>query len=104
MRSMKLILPAALFLALTVPALAQMDGPPPPDSDHMHMHHDMADRFMREYDLNHDGTVTRAEYDQVNAERFRQIDTNGDGVLTMDEVNAFRPPHMDGDMPPPPPH
>lgn len=41
--------------------------------------------FIHDYDANHDGQVTRAEYDAVRAARFRATDANGDGWVSEDE-------------------
>lgn len=40
------------------------------------------------YDVNRDGTVTKAEYDSVLEGQFRSADTNGDGVLSEAEYVA----------------
>ncbi|MFT3728289.1 MAG: hypothetical protein QM759_10750 [Terricaulis sp.] len=47
-------------------------------------------------DTNHDGNITRAEWDAARAARFTQQDANHDGQLSGDER-----PHW-GDHPPPP--
>ncbi|WDZ95847.1 hypothetical protein Herbaro_20590 [Herbaspirillum sp. WKF16] len=44
--------------------------------------------FIGSYDLNGDGVVTRAEYDAVRKQRFKNADKNGDGVLTEEEYVA----------------
>jgi len=38
--------------------------------------------FIADYDSDHDGRVTRAEYDAVRHARFRATDTSGDGWLS----------------------
>lgn len=40
------------------------------------------------YDVNHDGIVTREEFDSVRLDRFRRGDTNGDGWLSEAEYVA----------------
>ena len=46
-------------------------------------------------DLNHDGVVTRAEFQSSRAARFRQLDRNHDGFLSQDDMpkglGLFRP-------------
>ena len=44
--------------------------------------------FIRDYDANHDGQVTRAEFDAGRVARFRATDTNGDGWVSEDEYVA----------------
>jgi len=78
-----LLLGAALVVGGSV-ALAQMDGPAAPDmfggSDHGKGR--SADRFMGEFDLNHDGKVTRDEVGKVSAQRFGQA-SGGTGAVTL---------------------
>jgi hypothetical protein len=68
-------------------------------------------------DTNHDGQITRAEFDAAAKARFDKADANHDGQLTRAERRAaweamraghgkHRGKHHDGgvgDMPPPPP-
>jgi Ca2+-binding EF-hand superfamily protein len=69
-----LLLGAALVVGGSV-ALAQMDGPPVPDmfGGSSHGKGRTADRFMSEFDLNHDGKVTRDEVNKITAMRFAQV-------------------------------
>lgn len=46
------------------------------------------DSFMRLYDTNRDGVVTREEYDAARDAQFRRADTNGDGALSEAEYVA----------------
>lgn len=109
---------------------APADMPPPPPGAGMdmgrgmmmgrgaHMLHEMAEKA----DTNHDGTITRAEFDAAAKARFDAADTNHDGKLTAAERRAawmaMRKEHGGwghgrgmhrmgggdmGDMPPPPP-
>jgi Ca2+-binding EF-hand superfamily protein len=40
-------------------------------------------------DANKDGAIDRAEFDTQRAAQFKAMDTNGDGVLTAEEMKAF---------------
>ncbi|GEM_PF-672169 len=55
--------------------------------------------FIAEHDLNGDGKVDAAEFEQFRRARFAETDTNGDGVLSRDEyVGEFerRLKHVEG--------
>ncbi len=76
---MKLKLKTALFigavsiLAGTDLAIAQMDGPPPPDGPMqglMHREGRLAERLLADFDLNHDGKITHTEFNTVIANRY----------------------------------
>jgi Ca2+-binding EF-hand superfamily protein len=68
-------------------------GPPPPDGPG-HWRHDrgdraeMAEHFFREFDLNHDGKVTKAEIEQVNAQRFKDASGGGSTVTLEQFIQA----------------
>jgi Ca2+-binding EF-hand superfamily protein len=63
---------ALMVLAASSPVLAQRR----PDLDSL---------FARA-DVNHDGLIMRAEFQAVVIDRFRQLDRNGDGFLSQDDV------------------
>jgi hypothetical protein len=44
--------------------------------------------FIHDYDTDHDGRVTRQEFDAVRAARFKATDANGDGWLSEEEYVA----------------
>ena len=76
-------------------AASQMDGPGDHGWKH-HGHHDraqMADHFFQDFDLNKDGKVTKAEVDQVNAQRFREV-SGGAQAVTFDQFIAAREKDM----------
>lgn len=67
-----MLLAGAALAAGTGFALAQME-PPPPASDLYGsgpMQGRMADRLLRDFDLNHDGKITKAEVAKAEAQRF----------------------------------
>ena len=43
-------------------------------------------QFFDKIDTNHDGTISRAEYQAWVDGRFAKLDTNGDGIVDADEV------------------
>jgi hypothetical protein len=43
-------------------------------------------QFFEKIDTNHDGTISRAEYQAWVDGRFAKLDSNGDGVVNADEV------------------
>ena len=43
-------------------------------------------QFFEKIDTNHDGTISRAEYQAWVDGRFARLDSNGDGVVNADEV------------------
>ncbi len=106
---LKTVLAGTALTLLAAPAFAD-DGPPPPPPgmepgggpERIVRH------FLHDFDFDHDGKIARAEFDRGSAERFKRIDTDGDGVITEDELRAMPPPRMHGgpmdhDGPPPPP-
>lgn len=42
--------------------------------------------FLDQIDTNHDGVISRAEYQAWVDSRFAKLDDNGDGVVTADEI------------------
>jgi Ca2+-binding EF-hand superfamily protein len=44
--------------------------------------------FLQEYDTDHDGTVTRAEFDAVRDAQYKAMDGNGDGSVSEEEYVA----------------
>ncbi|MGI9406378.1 MAG: hypothetical protein ACR2O4_08400, partial [Hyphomicrobiaceae bacterium] len=43
-------------------------------------------RFLRRFDENGDGNITRAEFANGMNERFERMDANGDGTITQNEL------------------
>ncbi|MGH6873120.1 MAG: EF-hand domain-containing protein [Rhizomicrobium sp.] len=71
-------------------ALAQMEAPPPPDlpgGPNERPAGRLADRFLGEFDLNHDGKVTHDEFNRTLAAHFAQIAGKA-GFITEDQFLA----------------
>lgn len=80
------LLAGAALVAGAGIALAQMAAPPPaPD---MYgpgpMHGRLAERLLKDFDLNHDGKITKAELDKALAQRFAEA-TGGGAKMTEDQ-------------------
>ena len=71
-------------------AMAQ-DGPPAQEGDGTPPPHH--GRMMKEMDTNGDEVITKAEASAFHAKKFDAMDTNKDGKLTKDEREAFRKAH-----------
>lgn len=109
------------FVLGSTTTMAQMQPPPPPPDMYGSgtLHGRLADRALRDFDLNKDGKITKAEMDKAIAQRFskasggaqtmtegqfasahedllrdhanrrfRRIDWNADGSLSLDEFRA----------------
>ncbi|HEY0281126.1 MAG TPA: hypothetical protein VGC27_00710 [Rhizomicrobium sp.] len=94
---MKTKLKIALLLgAVTVAAgaelaMAQMDGPQPPDGPMqglMRSHSRLADRLQHAFDLNHDGKITHDEMNQAIEARFAAA-THHAAAMTPDQFAAL---------------
>ena len=73
----------AVVMLFGLPNLAVADGPDQRPA-----------RGLMRYDANNDGLVDRAEWTAGQEARFKELDTDGDGKLTQDEmfVGAGAPP------------
>ena len=76
---LRLMIPLAAAFAVALPQLALAADPPASDTK-------PAARGLMRYDANGDGFVDRAEWTAGQEARFKQLDTNGDGKLTKDEM------------------
>jgi hypothetical protein len=77
----------AAALLFTAPALAAPDNQSasaPAKPTH-------ANRGLMRYDANGDGVVDRSEWNAGQEARFKQLDTDGDGKLSQDELFARTP-------------
>jgi Ca2+-binding EF-hand superfamily protein len=61
------------------------------------MHEKRRDAILARFDVNKDGKLDdgerKAMIDTVSAERFKKLDANGDGVLSLDEFRAAAAGH-----------
>lgn len=78
--------------------------PPPPMMGKPMDSSEMASKILEEEDVNNDGTIS-ADESKVDSARFNELDTDGNGVLTLDELQAAsdsQKTEQTGGMPPPP--
>ncbi|MCB1783641.1 MAG: EF-hand domain-containing protein [Alphaproteobacteria bacterium] len=83
----KFLMLSALALAVSAaPVFAQDGGPadggrkgPPPGA-----------KMFEKHDVNGDGVVDETEFLKGAEERFKMMDTDGDGKITQDEAKAHR--------------
>jgi len=94
----KFLYAAGFSLVLSGVALAQPAMPPREGPGH---EGGMKHPHMPNPDLNGDGKVTLAEFQQSHADQMMKLDTNKDGKITEAEFMA-RPRMMGHDGPPPP--
>lgn len=71
---------SCLVLAASAPQAMADDG----------MHHgDFASSMFDQMDANHDGVVTKKEFDDFHDKKFKEMDANHDGKITREEMEAF---------------
>ena len=85
-----LSLSAAALLLIAGPALAAPDDTMATPAKPARTSSAVPRGLMR-YDTNKDGAVDRAEWKAAQEARFKQLDANGDGKLTQDELFARTP-------------
>jgi len=84
----KFLLLAASLLVLAGPALAATGDDAPAASPAKPTR---AERGVMRYDANKDGAVDREEWTAGQQARFKQLDANGDGKLSQNELFARTP-------------
>jgi hypothetical protein len=82
---MRKIIPAAFALSAAIAASAA-SAAAPDATMHADKRAEWRQQFFDKIDTNHDGTVSRAEYQAWVDSRFAKIDSNGDGIVDADEV------------------
>lgn len=60
-----------------------------------HFHRDHGRHQWEQMDTNHDGTVTKEEFEKAHSEMFKSMDANNDGKITMEEKKAFHKSNCD---------
>jgi Ca2+-binding EF-hand superfamily protein len=83
-----LLVGAAVVLGGTGLAFAQMGTPAPRGPVQGLVHHGFADRLFADFDSNHDGKITRAEFDTTLARRFADA-THGGKTMTADQFASI---------------
>jgi hypothetical protein len=84
---MRKFLPVVFTLtALAAAAAASAAEPATAPSDHAAKGAEWRQQFFDKLDTNHDGTISRAEYQSWVDSRFAKLDSNGDGTVDANEV------------------
>lgn len=89
---------AASCLALGV-SPAHAEGRECDENMHGQLYGQMDEMTFKKLDTNGDGVISRKEFDAFNARHFKELDTNKDGKLTLEELQGGRKPvmgHSDG--------
>ena len=82
-------IPTPLLLALALAAGPACATEAPDDAgSHAARRAEFEQRFLDQVDADHDGMVSRAEYQAWVDRRFAKLDANGDGRVDADEIAA----------------
>lgn len=82
----KTIYTAALATLLLGSGVAIAEDASTPPMGGMGKHHHRFEHMMEKMDTDKDGTITQAEHDTFTAARFKEMDANGDGKVTKEEM------------------
>jgi hypothetical protein len=80
------LLPAAITFLLGVASVFPANAAPKDDSNHQ------GNALVKEYlelDANRDGKIVEAEVLMDRTEKFKELDTDGDGAITLEEVRLI---------------
>lgn len=76
-------------------SLAHADGEKCDTLMHTSMHHgEMDEMTFKKLDTNGDGLISRKEFNAFNAKHFKALDTNKDGKLSLEELMGGTDPGM----------
>lgn len=73
---------------------AHAEGQECDENMHSRLHGQMDEMTFKKLDTNGDGVISRKEFDAFNARHFRELDTNKDGKLTLEELQGGHKPEM----------
>jgi hypothetical protein len=74
--------------------LAHAEGDAPVENPHSQHHGQMDGMVFNKLDTNGDGVISRKEFNAYNAKHFKELDTNKDGKLTLEELQGGQNPRM----------
>lgn len=79
------ILGTVLMTAFSLPVIAHAETAVPTNDQKPHAH---KERMFDKIDADKSGGISLEEFQAKSAERFKAMDTNNDGILTKDEMDA----------------
>jgi Ca2+-binding EF-hand superfamily protein len=74
--------------------LAHAEGDAGDENMHGQHHGQMDGMMFKKLDTNGDGVISKAEFNAFNARHFKDLDTNKDGKLTLEELQGGQSPGM----------